>query len=189
MDGGFGGGGRRASQRLAQLRLRFHRPLKVYQHSAQGDPGADMAWLQGDQRPALHLRFFQASRAAQEVDQFIAGGQGGWVGCDARGRPRWRSPVLAGSKRPSARTLLKSGAKDCNWLDGTHDEVLLKFRSMMQPIPATLIRNPDGTATLALNEAQYGIAPGQAAVCYDGDRMIGGGWILSTENSALEQAA
>jgi tRNA-specific 2-thiouridylase len=23
----------------------------------------------------------------------------------------------------------------------------------------------------------HGVAPGQAAVCYDGDRVLGGGWI------------
>ncbi len=66
---------------------------------------------------------------------------------------------------------------------------VLKFRSMMQPIPATLTRHDDGSATLTLNNAQYGISPGQAAVCYDGERMIGGGWIQSTENSTLTQAA
>ena len=32
-----------------------------------------------------------------------------------------------------------------------------------------------------LAEAQYGIAPGQAAVFYSGDRVLGGGWIAATE--------
>ncbi|MHB9068346.1 MAG: aminomethyltransferase beta-barrel domain-containing protein, partial [Pirellulaceae bacterium] len=27
------------------------------------------------------------------------------------------------------------------------------------------------------DECCYGIAPGQAVVCYDGDRVLGGGWI------------
>jgi tRNA-specific 2-thiouridylase len=27
------------------------------------------------------------------------------------------------------------------------------------------------------DEPCYGVAPGQAAVCYDGNRVLGGGWI------------
>jgi tRNA-specific 2-thiouridylase len=36
-------------------------------------------------------------------------------------------------------------------------------------------------AVLILDTPQYGIAPGQAAVCYIGDRCIGGGWIADTD--------
>ena len=28
------------------------------------------------------------------------------------------------------------------------------------------------------DEPQFGVAPGQAVVLYDGDRVLGGGWIL-----------
>jgi tRNA-specific 2-thiouridylase len=30
---------------------------------------------------------------------------------------------------------------------------------------------------VTFEEPRFGIAPGQAAVCYDGDRVLGGGWI------------
>lgn len=79
--------------------------------------------------------------------------------------------------------------KDCNWLDPDAPNVLLKFRSMMTPIAARVARNNNGTATLSLETPQYGIAPGQAAACYSGERMIGGGWIVTAENLALCQAA
>jgi len=37
---------------------------------------------------------------------------------------------------------------------------------------------PDGTgSTVSLDEPAAGVAPGQAAVFYDGDRVVGGGWI------------
>ncbi|MFN5783353.1 MAG: aminomethyltransferase beta-barrel domain-containing protein, partial [Novosphingobium sp.] len=36
-------------------------------------------------------------------------------------------------------------------------------------------------ATIRFSEPEYGVAPGQAAVLYAGDRVIGGGWIESTE--------
>ena len=38
----------------------------------------------------------------------------------------------------------------------------------------------DGEATIRFAEPEYGIAPGQAAVIYAGDRVVGGGWIDST---------
>lgn len=98
--------------------------------------------------------------------------------------------VIVGPKESLARDTIH--LKDCNWLAGAGEAglpVLLKFRSMMQPIAATLTRHDDGSATLTLQDPQYGISPGQAAVCYDGDRMIGGGWIARAENSRIAQAA
>jgi tRNA-specific 2-thiouridylase len=36
---------------------------------------------------------------------------------------------------------------------------------------------PGGRLAVAFEEPQYGVAPGQAIVCYDGSRVLGGGWI------------
>ena len=33
------------------------------------------------------------------------------------------------------------------------------------------------TLQVRFDDPQFGVAPGQAAVCYDGDRVLGGGWI------------
>jgi tRNA-specific 2-thiouridylase len=35
---------------------------------------------------------------------------------------------------------------------------------------------------------EYGVAPGQSAVFYDGERLLGGGTIVATEAAALEEA-
>ena len=58
-----------------------------------------------------------------------------------------------------------------------------KVRSMAKPVPVTLQGSLGGSARAAIRfaEPEYGVAPGQAAVLYAGDRVIGGGWIEATE--------
>ena len=54
-----------------------------------------------------------------------------------------------------------------------------KVRSLSKPVPITL-DGPlgGGAATMILfAEPEFGVAPGQAAVIYAGERVIGGGWI------------
>ena len=38
----------------------------------------------------------------------------------------------------------------------------------------------DATLRIEFDEPCFGVAPGQAAVCYDGDRVVVGGWIQET---------
>lgn len=99
--------------------------------------------------------------------------------------------VIVGPKEALARDIIYMN--DCNWLTTTKPKqpihVMLKFRSVMQPVPAQLTINNDGTAILETDTPQYGIAPGQAAVCYENDRILGGGWITSTDNKNLPIAA
>ena len=62
-------------------------------------------------------------------------------------------------------------------------ELTAKVRSLAKPVPVTL-EGPlgGGAATrIRFREPEYGVAPGQAAVIYAGDRVVGGGWIESTE--------
>jgi tRNA-specific 2-thiouridylase len=35
--------------------------------------------------------------------------------------------------------------------------------------------------TIRFDQPEFGVAPGQAAVLYAGDRVVGGGWIAETE--------
>ena len=58
-----------------------------------------------------------------------------------------------------------------------------KVRSLAKPVPITL-EGPlgDGAATtIRFAAPEFGVAPGQAAVIYAGERVLGGGWIASTE--------
>ncbi len=89
--------------------------------------------------------------------------------------------VIVGPKEALARDVLH--ITDCNWLLNENAsepiEVNLKFRSVMKPTPATLHVKESG-AEIHLQTPHYGIASGQAAVCYVNDRVIGGGWITGT---------
>ena len=58
-----------------------------------------------------------------------------------------------------------------------------KVRSLAKPVPITLDGpfGDDAEATIRFANPEYGVAPGQAAVIYAGERVIGGGWIEATE--------
>jgi len=58
-----------------------------------------------------------------------------------------------------------------------------KVRSMARPVPVTLEGSLGGGAAtlIRFTTPEFGVAPGQAAVLYAGDRVVGGGWIDSTE--------
>ena len=58
-----------------------------------------------------------------------------------------------------------------------------KVRSMAKPVAARL----EGDR-LVFDAPEYGVAPGQAAVLYAGERVLGGGWIAETESAVLEAA-
>jgi tRNA-specific 2-thiouridylase len=58
-----------------------------------------------------------------------------------------------------------------------------KVRSMAKPVPVVL-DGPLGhgaETTIRFAEPEYGVAPGQAAVLFAGERVVGGGWIEGTE--------
>ncbi len=76
--------------------------------------------------------------------------------------------------------------QEINWLgDGDPDgqAVRVRVRSTRPPVPGHLeVR--DGALWVILDDAEEGVAPGQAAVFYDADpegsRVFGGGWIKAT---------
>ncbi len=59
-----------------------------------------------------------------------------------------------------------------------------KVRSMAKPVPARLAGDH-----IVFDAPEYGVAPGQAAVFYAGDRVVGGGWIEETAPVELAEAA
>jgi tRNA-specific 2-thiouridylase len=70
----------------------------------------------------------------------------------------------------------------CNWI--TFDtwpasfEATVKIRYKHPDTPATVTPVGQGRATVKLHEPQRAITPGQAAVFYQDDLVVGGGWIM-----------
>ncbi|WP_373000599.1 tRNA 2-thiouridine(34) synthase MnmA [Sulfurimonas sp.] len=63
-----------------------------------------------------------------------------------------------------------------NELDEFDTTVKLRYRTIAVPCHVKIEKNK---ATVTLKESVYGVATGQAAVFYDDNRLIGGGWICA----------
>ena len=57
----------------------------------------------------------------------------------------------------------------------------VRIRASHRGAEATITDHGDGTASVRFDEPIRAIAPGQAAVAYDGDIVLGGGWITASE--------
>jgi tRNA-uridine 2-sulfurtransferase len=72
-------------------------------------------------------------------------------------------------------------ARDVNWIRpfgaGETFEVGVKIRNKHLAAPARIEAGPNSDAQVEFLEPQRAITPGQAAVFYDGEEVVGGGWI------------
>lgn len=94
--------------------------------------------------------------------------------------------VVVGPRAGLDATALR--ASGCNWLKwevppGPFDaEVQIRYRS--RQVSARVISSDDGRGfELRFEQPQRGVAPGQAAVIYDGDEVVGGGFIDEVEST------
>ncbi|MEC9372255.1 MAG: aminomethyltransferase beta-barrel domain-containing protein, partial [Planctomycetota bacterium] len=104
-------------------------------------------------------------------------------------------PIYVVDKDPRANTITVGSkedlltdslvAREVNWLADAEGfaewrPVTAKIRYNSAPVAAECRVDVEGDALeIRFDEAQFAVAPGQAAVCYDGDRVLGGGWIAS----------
>jgi tRNA-specific 2-thiouridylase len=93
--------------------------------------------------------------------------------------------IVVGSRRALAVEAMR--VAEWNWLAEEQREVSAKVRSLAPPAPA--VRDGEW---VRFAKPEYGVAPGQAAVLYDGTRLLGGGWIAETQavaESSMNAAA
>jgi tRNA-specific 2-thiouridylase len=86
--------------------------------------------------------------------------------------------VMVGPKSSLERTTLN--ASGVNWLIAEPGGPVcadVQIRHRHQAAPATVQATAPGQATVAFDTPQIAVTPGQAVVFYDGDVVIGGGWI------------
>lgn len=101
------------------------------------------------------------------------------VGLDAKSRE-----VRVGSKRMLA--VSRATVTETNRIGPVPQAPLsAKVRSLAKPIPIALEGELGGgeAAVIRFLSPEFGVAPGQAAVIYAGERVIGGGWIADTERA------
>ncbi|MCM8558485.1 tRNA 2-thiouridine(34) synthase MnmA [Sphingomicrobium sediminis] len=89
--------------------------------------------------------------------------------------------VVVGPKRALA--IASCTVEGLNWLAEDQRQVETKVRSLAPPVPATLT-----DVGVRFDAPQFGVAPGQSAVYYEGDRLLGGGTIVATQAAELEDA-
>lgn len=104
--------------------------------------------------------------------------------------------IAAGQRRyvlaivPETNTVVVGSREECssagllaysfNWLirePATPIRCTVKIRYRASAVPATVEALPQQRVRIVFDEPQLAVTPGQAAVCYEGTRVLGGGWI------------
>lgn len=153
-------------------------------------PGNDYrAFLRGHlgddkfQRGGIYDKDGNLLGAHEGIEMFTIGQRKGLPGGSPK--PRYvvdidpeTSRVIVGDEEDLVRE--EFGVDRVNWHGGEPREPVratVKIRYAHPGADATLEAGPGGHARVVLDEPQRAVTPGQAAVFYDGDRVLGGGWI------------
>ncbi len=96
--------------------------------------------------------------------------------------PRTNTVVLGGEKELYTRDVTVAA---CHWIAGEAPaepiRCTAKLRYRQAEQPATATARPDGSVVLHFDAPQRAVAPGQAAVLYDKETVLGGGIIVSRD--------
>jgi len=108
----------------------------------------------------------------------------------AMGKRSWVKSIDASTATVTMTTdwdrLLSSGLVASQVIWGPHysgfsgGRVEVQVRSRHPPAPASLVRLGEDSVRVQFDSPQRAVTPGQAAVFYQGERLIGGGWIGET---------
>ena len=83
--------------------------------------------------------------------------------------------IVVGPRRALAVESMR--VEQLNWIAEGQSDVSAKVRSLAPAVPVSL----DGDWA-QFDTPEFGVAPGQAAVFYEGTRLLGGGWIAETRS-------
>lgn len=89
-----------------------------------------------------------------------------------------RREVIVGGREELASDGLV--AANMNWIvpePAAPVEATCKIRYRHQPVPCRIHPLPEGRAEVRFHEPEKSVTPGQAVVFYDGEQVLGGGWI------------
>ncbi len=96
--------------------------------------------------------------------------------------------VIIGRQHELARHRLQ--ATGANWLVddeslreilAQRNDIFVQIRYNSAPQPADVAIEQDGSLSVEFHDPSFGVAPGQLAVVFHGDRVLGGSWIERTE--------
>ncbi len=153
-------------------------------------PDGDYAAFVERQAPAEHREGPIEDAAGRELGRH-GGVHGFTVGQRRRLGLTSRRPLYVLAVRPDTRSVVvgeeeallgdRLVAADVNWLSAPEPEgprrAHVRIRYRHAEAPATVHPLPGGRAEVRFDEPQRAITPGQAAVFYDGEVCLGGGWI------------
>jgi tRNA-specific 2-thiouridylase len=130
------------------------------------------------------------------IEMFTIGQRKGLPG----GSPK---PVYVIDIDPHSRSVIVGDAEDlvlsefeihhCHWNLSAEEagepfSCTVKIRYAHPGAEAQVFPGGDGRALVRLREPQRAVTPGQAAVCYQGDAVVGGGWIARGVTAQMKQA-
>ncbi|MCA9509317.1 MAG: tRNA 2-thiouridine(34) synthase MnmA, partial [Myxococcales bacterium] len=94
-----------------------------------------------------------------------------------------RRRVVVGEREALA--VHEARVRDVNWVAGTPPAAPVRARVHVRyrhaGAMAKVESRPGCEARVAFDEPVTAIAPGQAAVFYDGDEVLGGGWLAAAD--------
>ncbi|CAI9085594.1 tRNA 2-thiouridine(34) synthase MnmA [Candidatus Methylacidiphilum fumarolicum] len=119
----------------------------------------------------------------QGIERYTVGQRKGLPG--GQGRPLYVvdiDPLAKAVKVGGWESLLKTHCfvAGAHWIEKeiqTTRKVTVKLRYNYPEVPAFITPLENGRFRVDFESPQFGISPGQAAVCYEGDTVLGGGWI------------
>jgi len=92
---------------------------------------------------------------------------------------RGANRLIVGEDADLRRTMCE--VRDVNWIPfaapDQPTEAMVRIRNRHEPSAARIVSLPGNSARIEFREAQRAITPGQAAVFYSGEMVLGGGWI------------